>query len=52
MNSRLTIGILTIAMMAVPGIAVSQGDTDNSTHTPAGLVAQWDVSQRCVGYER
>ena len=33
MNLKLAIGILTIAMMAVPGIAVAQDDTDNSTQT-------------------
>jgi hypothetical protein len=38
MNLKLAIGILTIAVMAVPGIAVAQDDTDNSTQTATGCL--------------
>ena len=38
MNLKLAIGILTIAMMAVPGIAVTQDNTDNSTQTATGCL--------------
>src|ERR1019366_1532609 len=39
MNLKLTIGILTIAMMAIPGIAVTQ-ETDGSTHTATGCLGK------------
>ena len=38
MNLRLAIGILIIAMMAVPNIAIAQDNTDNSTHTATGCL--------------
>ena len=63
MNLKLTIGILTIAMMAIPGIAVTQ-ETDGSTHTATGCLGksptaniymltdedgkQWDLRSKIV----
>jgi hypothetical protein len=63
MNLKLTIGILTIAMMAIPGIAVTQ-ETDGSTHTATGCLGksptaniymltdedgkQWDLRSKTV----
>src|ERR1700689_552106 len=38
MGLKLAIGILTIAMMTVPGIAVAQDSTDNSTQTATGCL--------------
>ena len=38
MNLKLAIGILTIAVMAVPGIAVAQDNRDTSTQTATGCL--------------
>jgi hypothetical protein len=38
MNVKLAIGILTIAAMAVPGIAVAQDNRDTSTQTATGCL--------------
>jgi hypothetical protein len=43
MDLKLVTGILTIVMMAIPGIAVTQDNqenTDNSTHTATGCLAK------------
>jgi len=43
MNMKLAIGMLAIAMMAVPGIAVTQDNqisTDDSTHTATGCLGK------------
>ena len=39
MNLKLTIGILVIAMVAIPRIAVTQ-ETDDSTHTATGCLGK------------
>jgi hypothetical protein len=40
MNLKLAIGILAIAMMAIPGIAVTQDNTDGSTYTATGCLGK------------
>jgi hypothetical protein len=43
MNLKLVIGMLTIVMMAIPGIAVTQDNqenTDNSTHNVTGCLGK------------
>jgi hypothetical protein len=40
MNLKLAIGILTIAVMAVPGIAVAQDNRDTSPQTATGCLGK------------
>jgi hypothetical protein len=37
-NLQLAVGILAMAMMAVPGVVVAQDNTDDSTHTATGCL--------------
>jgi hypothetical protein len=44
MNPKLIIGMLTIVMMAVPGIAVAQDSTDIKTHTSTGCLRKSTIT--------